>query len=62
MARSGNREIREIREPESAFRGRVWIFRVFRVLRGLKNFLGEDLDALSALDIIHFFRVGGGAK
>jgi hypothetical protein len=39
-----------------AFWGRVWIFRVFRVFRGLKNFLGEDLGRTSALARLRFMK------
>jgi hypothetical protein len=38
-----NREIREIREHRKLSGEQVWIFRVFRVFRGSKKFLGEDL-------------------
>jgi hypothetical protein len=41
----GNREIREVCEPGKLAGGRVCFFRVFRVFRGSKNFLGEDLGA-----------------
>ena len=45
-----NREIRGIREPQSAFGATVWIFRVFGVFRGSKNSLGEDLSIFSSID------------
>ena len=50
IEKRGNREIREIREPPSAFGGRVWIFRVFGVFRGSTNSLGEDLGPTPWLD------------
>ena len=54
IERRRNRKIRGIREPQSAFGGMVWIFRVFGVFRGLKNSLGEDLGQFCWI----FFRIG----
>jgi hypothetical protein len=48
----GNREIRGIREPQSAFGVTVWIFRVFGVFRGSKNSFGADLGTKEPVDII----------